>query len=333
MDAKPMSLAEFEAFELKALPQPDAVANGLYVVPVPFPPGAQLRCTFSYFVADAAGAAHIIDTGYDTPAGRAAIASGLARFGFDGVASVTSTHMHPDHLGMDAWVQAEYGAQILLHDTEWRQLIDEQMVAGGHFVPKLDAWGVPAAERASLPATGNRADRIVKIEPDRLVHDGELLPIPGRRIRVIATPGHTPGHMSLHEEDLGVVFTGDQILPHIHPGLGLGGQDGTNPIAAALASLRRVRDLGASLGCPGHEYRFRNLPDRAQEHIDHHTRRAQEVAAVIATLPDASVWEVTSRVHWTAGWAKLRTERFVYSALQQVAAHLEFVLAGGLDHV
>jgi glyoxylase-like metal-dependent hydrolase (beta-lactamase superfamily II) len=331
MDAQPVSLAEFADFERGAVPQPAEVTKGLYIVPVPFPTGAWLSCTLSYFVADDQGAVHIIDTGYDTPAGRQAIADGLTRFGFDRVASVTSTHMHPDHLGLDTWLQSDYGAQIVLHDVEWNQLVAESMVAGGHFVPDLDGWGVPAAERASLPETGKQEDRIVDIHPDVLVHDGDLLPIPGRRLRVLATPGHTPGHISLHEEDLAGVFTGDQVLPHIHPGLGLGGQDGTNPIAVALASLRRIRDLGADLGYPGHEYRFSNLPGRVQEHIDHHTTRAREVAAVITANPDASVWEVASQVHWTAGWEQLKTERFVYSGLQQVAAHREFVLAGGLD--
>lgn len=45
--------------------------------------------------------------------------------------------------------------------------------------------------------------------PNTLVEDGELI---GDGLRVVHTPGHTPGHISLFQEDSGVLFAGDALL-------------------------------------------------------------------------------------------------------------------------
>ncbi|MPZ51676.1 MAG: MBL fold metallo-hydrolase [Acidimicrobiia bacterium] len=65
---------------------------------------------------------------------------------------------------------------------------------------------------------------------------------------VIATPGHTPGHISIHDHDLGVLFTGDAL----NGGEVLDGEEGTvagpntsftPDMPTALESIRRFEDL------------------------------------------------------------------------------------------
>ncbi|HEY0247617.1 MAG TPA: MBL fold metallo-hydrolase [Gryllotalpicola sp.] len=332
---EPVSAAEFDAFSRGVLPEPAEVAAGVFLVPVPFPPGSGLVCTFCYLVVDEHGVAHLIDAGHRTDEGERAVAAALDRFGLSSIATITVTHLHPDHLGMAGLLAERYGAQLALHEVEWRQLRAQGMATGG-IVPDLDAWGVPDAERATLPPVAE-ADRgrVTDGRADILLTDGELLPIPGRQLRVIATPGHTAGHICLHDEESGVVFTGDHVLPRLHPGLGLGGPGpaasgpGTsgesNPIRAALASLRRVRELPAGQVCPGHEYRFTGLRERCDQLIAHHLRRSAEVAAVLAAEPQASVWRIAGAIGWSAGWERLRRERFVYSALAQTAMHVDYL--------
>src|SRR5262249_57762277 len=57
--------------------------------------------------------------------------------------------------------------------------------------------------------------------PDMLLEHGDLVPLPGRRVRAVWTPGHTPGHLCLHEESDGLLLTGDHVLPRISPDIGL----------------------------------------------------------------------------------------------------------------
>lgn len=58
----------------------------------------------------------------------------------------------------------------------------------------------PAAELARIPAL------------DRTVSDGDRVRLGGHEARVIATPGHTLGHVALHLADDGLLFTGDALF-------------------------------------------------------------------------------------------------------------------------
>ncbi len=66
-------------------------------------------------------------------------------------------------------------------------------------------------------------------EPDRFVADGERLPIAGRDVRAIWTPGHTPGHLCLHDAAAGVLLTGDHLLPRITPNISVLQRPGRGP--------------------------------------------------------------------------------------------------------
>jgi len=79
------------------------------------------------------------------------------------------------------------------------------------------------------------------------VSHGDLITIGDFRFEVVVTPGHSPGHMSLHEPDKGLLFTGDIIGDSVcwySPSSG--GVDGF------LTSLERLENLGASIMLPSH---------------------------------------------------------------------------------
>lgn len=48
--------------------------------------------------------------------------------------------------------------------------------------------------------------------PDGELSDGQQIPVGGTVLQVLHTPGHTPGAVSFHAADLGVVFTGDTLF-------------------------------------------------------------------------------------------------------------------------
>lgn len=54
--------------------------------------------------------------------------------------------------------------------------------------------------------------RAVTIEPDVLVHDGDVIELAGFKIKVLSTPGHTIGSVCYYIEDEAVLLSGDTLF-------------------------------------------------------------------------------------------------------------------------
>ena len=327
----PISQAQFDAAMADRIPEPDEVRPGIWSIPLPMQqPGNPF--SLSYLIAGDDGSLHLIDTGYDGDENWALFRRALDGFGLavDDVASVFVTHLHPDHLGMTERLRAASGARVGMLRREHEGLA---AVAAGGLVPPeglLEGWGVPPERRAELSIPLG-ADLVARGIPtvDVRYEPGDTLDVPGREIEVLWTPGHTAGSASLVDAEAGLVYTGDTVLPKIFSGLGLGdrgvpGSAAPNPIADylnSLTALARYDDLEVA---PGHGYRFRGLIERNAQLAEHHLHRSRAAAAVIREQPDATVWEVASRLRWTVGWQNLRSF-YLLSALSQTVLHLEFV--------
>ncbi len=85
-----------------------------------------------------------------------------------------------------------------------------------------------------------------------ILTDGDRLTVGGRAVEVIATPGHSRGHISFHLPEERFLIAGDHILPHITPNLSpdLIAPD-FHPLESFLSSLARVEDLPVQHGMPG----------------------------------------------------------------------------------
>lgn len=118
------------------------------------------------------------------------------------VAAIIDTHGHADHIAANGEVKAETGAPVVAHRLEAPMLTQPSM--------NLSSW-------TGFPLFGPPADR--------LVEDGDELRVGTLIIRVLHTPGHTPGGISLAiEEDVAnpaggpsagegpVIFSGDTLF-------------------------------------------------------------------------------------------------------------------------
>lgn len=330
----PTNPAQFDDAMADRVPAADEVRPGIWSIPLPMQqPGNPF--SLSYLIAGDDGSLHLIDTGYDGEENWRLFRAALDGFGLslDDLASVFVTHLHPDHLGLTERLRAATGARIGMLR---RERLGLAAVAAGGLTPPLElleGWGVPPERRPELNIPLG-ADLVARGIPtvDVSYEPGELLDVPGRSIEVLWTPGHTAGSASLVDTDAGLVYTGDTVLPKIFSGLGLGDRglsdapDGTppsNPIAdylASLTALARYDDLEVA---PSHGYRFRGLIERNAQLAEHHLHRSRAAAAVIRDDPDATVWEVASRLRWTVGWQNLRSF-YLLSALSQTVLHLDF---------
>ncbi|GAA4371255.1 MBL fold metallo-hydrolase [Agromyces bauzanensis] len=325
--ARPTSQRQVDAWADYRLPPVECVRPGLWSVPVEcleFP----IRYTLAYLLVGDDGRYIIVDPGWDSGPSRDHLRAGIRTAGLseEDLVGIVVTHAHPDHLALAPAVADHTGSWIGMHPREVSHLdvhrSADELVARDQ--AQLSALGVPAGELDD--ATPDILE-IERYRPARTLDyeivDGDRLPLVGRDVRAIWTPGHTDGHLSLVDVDNAVVLTGDHVLPRISPYVGM--LDATlhdrNSIADYLSSLELLRPWDGYEVAPAHEYRFENLGDRLDELRDHTQSRSKEVAAVLREDPHATVWQIAQRLSWSRGWDSLdgRNRR---AALGETNAHV-----------
>jgi len=325
---EPTSAEQVAALAAGRVPEPERVRDDVWSIPIPMPT-AYVPYTLTCVIRGGDGGLHVIDPGLDSDENWQALERGFARFGLDlrDVASATSTHAHPDHLGLAGRLRATSSATVVMHRLDAESLAHPHRDRSAEAVAaRLASWGAPAEEAANFhePERKLGVPSLGGFVVDRTVEDGDLLDIAGRHIAVLHTPGHTAGSICLRDAEAGLLFTGDHVLPTINPGIGLGGTHDGNPLAGYLAGLERVAVFAADEVWPGHFYRFTGIAERSEELARHQLKRAAEVRAVLDREPDADVWQIAQRLTWTGGWDSLKDFMRI-SALLQTEMFVEYV--------
>jgi len=323
--------AQHQAWQRRTSPPVEEVCPGLWSIPVPIP-ASPLRYTLSYLFAGNNDAV-IVDPGWDTAEGRRAVVAGLTAAGavINDITGVLVTHVHPDHHGLSGWIRAESGAWIAMHPAE-AQTLPARLLAGRSAQADA-AWlrdmGVPDHDASSMTVDPSQlAQFLAMAEPDRLINDSDRLTLGGREIRAVWTPGHTPGHLCLHDAAAGILLTGDHLLPRISPNIGVHSERDRDPLARYLDSLQKTAEFDADEALPAHEYRFRGIGSRAVALSDHHRDRGAEILATAARLAHPTAWAIAAQLSWSRGWAALQAmDRRM--ALAETVAHLHYLTSEG----
>lgn len=274
---------------MRGQPTAEDLGGGVWSIPVPIP-GSPLGYTLVYALESQRGLV-LIDAGWQHADSWEALIKGLGAFGFEvaDVYGVVVTHYHPDHSGLAGRIREASGAWIAMHAADAALIPRFHRLSPATLhdweIAELRRAGASRAEigRASL-ATGRHRYFDAPAIPDRELTDGDLADVPGRTLRVVWTPGHSPGHICLYLADGDRLFTGDHVLPKITPNIGIYAFEQTDgdPLTDFLSSLDRVAKIGAKEALPAHEYRFTDVPARAAVIAEHHESRLREVAAILS---------------------------------------------------
>jgi hydroxyacylglutathione hydrolase len=103
------------------------------------------------------------------------------------VKNIINTHGHFDHVGANRRLKEVTGAKLMIHSQD---------------VPLL------SQSAASAKAWGMRSDD--SPAPDRVLEEGDIIKFGNLSLKVIHTPGHTRGGISLYGH--GAVFVGDTLF-------------------------------------------------------------------------------------------------------------------------
>jgi glyoxylase-like metal-dependent hydrolase (beta-lactamase superfamily II) len=194
-----------------------------------------LRVTSAYLIVDAE--LTLVDAGMRRGAERILrTIRDLGRAPGD-VATIVATHHHTDHVGGLARVVAATGAAVAVHAA------DAQRVETGGRRPTPRGTGVLAPVMAVAGPFVRQTSDPVRI--DRELRDGDVV----AGLRVVHTPGHTPGHISLVWEPRGVLFVGDafsNMLRRVRHGFVL------DDLEAAKSSIARIAGLEFDVAVFGH---------------------------------------------------------------------------------
>ncbi|MEV0597894.1 MBL fold metallo-hydrolase [Streptomyces sp. NPDC050315] len=320
---------QWQAWQDRVLPPVERVREGLWSIPVPIPDNP-LRYVLVYAL-EAGDGVVLIDAGWDVEVSWQALNDGLAEIGttVENVTAVLVTHSHPDHLGLAGRVREASGAYVALHALDATLLgadAGTQEKWHNRLLDYLATHGVPDAEAAAT-VDGMNSDLLFRAaSPDVLLQDGERIKLPGLDLRVVWTPGHSPGHSCFYEPERRLLFSGDHVLPRITPAVGVYAQTPGDPLADFLLSLERLERFDVEEVLPAHEYRFRRLDERLVQMARHHTERLAETLAAVRAAPGATAWELAARLKWSRPWSAfgMQQRRF---ALGETLAHLKLLAA------
>jgi glyoxylase-like metal-dependent hydrolase (beta-lactamase superfamily II) len=318
------------AWRAKELPPVEKLAGGMVSVPVPIP-NNPLRYTLCYLIPGDDGLV-VVDPGWDSDLGWDALTSGLDAAGATAadVTGVVLTHVHPDHHGLTGRLRDASGAWVAMHPAEHATMLrDLDTEPGTALTGWLRELHVPEAEIAGLLSRWGKAVDLhfaPLADADVMLEDGDFVPLAGRRLRAIWTPGHTPGHLCLFDADAQVLLTGDHVLPRISPNIGLQ-LSGADPLGRYLESLEKVAAYDACEALPGHEYRFRGIAARAAELDGHHRERCREILATVDRLGAPTIWQVASELTWSRPWDQIGP--MLIGAVAETAAHVELLVRSG----
>jgi len=185
----------------------------------------------------------LIDAGPKTDEAREALLYGLkeSRVSVNDIKRVVLTHCHSDHFGNARFIQEASDCEVILNEGDSHYIM-------GSYDDVIKKWcdginiffkesGVDKKEAGELSVRfGSRLKKFGdSLERATFVQEGFAVKTDSYNLKVLHTPGHSPGSISLYSKKNGFVFSGDTVLEGITP----------NPVAEVMDGYREFNNLQA----------------------------------------------------------------------------------------
>jgi glyoxylase-like metal-dependent hydrolase (beta-lactamase superfamily II) len=305
------------------------VAPGIHRIPLPLP-GDSLKAVNVYAISDGDRLV-LIDGGWALDEAEVLLDRAVASIGYrlGDIREFLVTHLHRDHYTNAVALRRRHGSAVAVGEGERACLEAIRTVQVHPDVARLHEAGALELSRMLAEWHGER-DLVNWEDPDRWLGDGVEIPLETRTLRVIATPGHTRGHVVFHDPEHATLFAGDHVLPHITPSIGVEFNRPPSPLRDYLASLELIRAQPDARLLPAHGPVTESVHDRIDELLKHHEERLTATARAVEA-GNTTAFEVTQALTWTR-----RQRRFdeldlfnQILAIHETMAHLRVLVERG----
>jgi len=309
-------------------------AKNIHAIAIPFPEPPDLITANVYAVGK--GPITLIDTGPKIPGSLEFLRKKLRITGFDlsDIERIIITHGHVDHFGLAASIRdaAGYPIECFLHAEDRFQISSENFQEDmwskelEHFMAMVD---MPEKEIKRIKKRFSSFKRLADpIEEVSTMEEGDEFVGDGFHLRVIHTPGHSPGACCLYESRQKILFSGDHIIKHITPNplMEIKRDHLSDPnyksLKAYLKSLDKLAGLRVRFVFPGHGEYIEDLPGIISTYRLHHRERMD------------LVWNVLRKksrplYHLIDDVFPFVPENDVFLAVSEIFVHLEILIDEG----
>jgi len=239
------------------------------------------------------------------------------------------THAHEDHCGLARSLRDEANnAEVFVHG--WETGHRAARLEHEENLRLLQRAGVPDDEIASMRRLYDEVRQYADSLDDdhcRELIDGDELEFDAGALRVVHTPGHTPGSCSFLREADRTIIAGDCVLKRITPNPVIS-PDPIDPsrrfrsLAEYLVSLARLRSFAPTLVFGGHGEPVQDF----EELFNRYLKLIQErQARIISLVPKngATAWEISRAMFPETD----DVHRFL--AVSEAVAHLDYAQSEG----
>ena len=310
----------------------EEVRKNIFRIPVKLPDNP-LKELNSYLIRDPERSL-LIDTGFRLPVCKEELLAGLAELGEDpGEVDIFLTHLHADHSGIASDIVGD-GRHIFISEADSRML-GSLPPTGSDWVE--EKWVLSRARDILAGMPPELVENMVKLSPAfqfappggvryTEVKDGEVICAGGYSLRCVLTPGHTPGHMCLWDENHRLMFCGDHVLFDITPNI-TPWPKVEDSLGDYLNSLRMIREYPVENALPGHR-KTGDFHARIDELLKHHEVRLAEAERIIRNEPGLTAYEIAGRMRWkiyAQNWDEFPAPQKIF-AVGECQSHLDYYL-------